>query len=487
MKILMSFNKKVIYLLLLISSCAANSLLGSNPKNVILFLVDDWGWTDGGVFGSDLYETPNIDGLAQRGVLFTQAYASCTVCSPSRASVMTGIYPAKLRVTDWIDGHSKNYKNTPLLEPDWTKKLEHSRVTIAEVLQGYGYKTASIGKWHLTPKVQPGSDQEVAYCPKAHGFDVNIGGNQFGGPGSYFAPFSGGRKEMINMPQAEVGEHLTDRLTDEAVKVITDWKDEAFFIYFPYYAVHAPIQGKPELVDKYEEKVKPGLRHKNAVYASMIETMDRSIGRVIETLEQLGIAGDTMIILTGDNGGLDPRDSGRITDNHPLRDGKGSVYEGGVRVPCIIASPNGEKGVVSETPVISMDYFSTILAALNLDFQSYKTDGKNLMSLVMGEENELDERDLFWHYPHYHELGATPYSAIRSGKYRLIEYHLDGNIELYDLDNDIGERKELSRQMPDVVHRLKQRLYDWLEDTNAQIPRENPNYDPQSPTFKKRL
>lgn len=471
-----------IFCLFIFSSLASSSLLGK-PHNVILFLVDDWGWTDGGVFGSDLYETPNIDALAERGVRFTQAYATCTVCSPTRASVMTGLYPARLRVTDWIDGHTPNYTNTPMSEPDWTKKLEHSRVTIAEALREHGYKTASVGKWHLTPIVTPGSEEELAYCPDKHGFDVNIGGNQYGAPGSYFAPFSQRRKVMFNMPEAEEGKHLTECLTDEAIKLIEGWKDEPFFIYFPYYAVHTPIQGIQELVAKYEDKIKPGMLHTNAGYASMVESTDQSIGRILQVLENLDLADETLIILTGDNGGLDPDDSGRITDNFPLRNGKGSVYEGGVRVPCVIYAPDGRAGVVSDTPVISIDYFPTILAALGLSDDRYVTDGEDLMPVVRGEAKSLEERDLFWHYPHYHTQGATPYSAIRSGDYRLIEYHRDGNIELYNLAKDIGEQNELSRELPHIVHQLKTKLRRWLESVDAQMAVPNPKYDPEQATL----
>lgn len=461
----------------------AASLVARAPSKVLLLLVDDWGWTDGGVFGSDLYETPNIDRLAAMGVRFTDAYAACTVCSPSRAALLTGQYPARLGLTDWISGHSRHYRNPPLLEPDWTRQLDHEQVTIAEVLQARGFRTANVGKWHLTPEAEPGSEAERAYWPETQGFEVNIGGNQFGMPGSYFAPFSRGARQLANMPAAEAGDYLTDRLTDEAVALIERWKDERFFLYLPYYTVHTPIQAKPEKVARYEQKLQPGLRHTNATYAAMVESLDESVGRLLQALTTAGILDDTLIILTGDNGGLDPGDRGRITNNAPLRDGKGSVYEGGVRVPCIVRLPGGAAGVVNETPVISNDFFVTILQSLAIEASpTHPTDGVDLTPLLKGEAQGLPARDLFWHYPHYHTEGATPYSAIRRGDFRLIEYHLDGNVELYNLRDDLGEQVELSRQLPHVTTQLRTALHAWRQSVGAQMPTPNPAYDPALPT-----
>lgn len=467
-------------LCILFISCGL--LEGKPLQNVIFILVDDWGWTDGGVLGSDYYETPHIDRLAAEGVRFTQAYAACTVCSPTRAAILTGLNPARLRVTDWIGGHSRHYTNPPLLEPDWTRRLEHSRTTIAEVLRKEGYRTASIGKWHLTPDGEPGSAEVSAYWPEHHGFEVNVGGNRYGGPGSYFAPFSGPDRSMANMPPAEEGDFLTDRLTDEAIRVIEKWRNERFFIYLPFYAIHTPIQGKPELVAKYLRKLRPGLRHTQPEYAALVESTDHAIGRILAALERFGLDSQTLIILTGDNGGLDRGDAGRFTDNFPLRNGKGSVYEGGIRVPLIFRLPGCVPGKIVDFPVISMDFFPTILEILGIDEPDLDFDGISLRPLLTDNRDTLSPRDLFWHYPHYHVEGATPYSAVRSGNFRLIEYHLDGNVELYNLSEDPGERMELSRRLPHVTFRLRNRLNEWRSSVSAQMPTPNPHYTIAKPT-----
>lgn len=478
-------NPKTLLWMAALVALAPLNLFSAEPvRNVVVLLVDDWGWTDGGVFGSDLYETPNIDELAAQGIRFTDAYAACTVCSPTRAALMTGLYPARLRVTDWISGHSKRYQNPPLLEPDWTQKLEHDQTTLAEVLREHGFRTANVGKWHLTPDVEPGSEGERAYWPEHHGFEVNIAGNQYGKPGSYFAPFSRGARQMFNMPDAAEGEHLTDRLTDEAIRLIQQWKDERFFLYLPYYMVHTPIQEEPGRIAKYGSRIRDDMLHTNAAYAAMVERLDDSVGHILQALDELGLSDNTLIVLTGDNGGLDPNDTGRITNNAPLRDGKGSVYEGGVRVPCVIRIPGGVEGGVTAQPMITNDLFPTLLAATGLDPFQHPSDGLNLTPLLRGESDSLPERDLFWHYPHYHTQGATPYSAIRRGDFRLIEYHVDGNVELYNLSEDIGERVELSRKLPHVTAQLRATLHEWRKSVQAQMPQVNPDYDPTLPTYR---
>ncbi|MBK1875260.1 sulfatase [Pelagicoccus mobilis] len=468
-------------LLTLIAAFPTTSIeADEKPLNIILFLVDDWGWTDGGVFGSDLYQTPNMDKLAREGTLFSQAYAACTVCSPTRSAVLTGLYPARTYLTDWIGGHAPNYSNLPLQEPEWTKKLEFKHTTIAEVLKQNGYRTASIGKWHLTPKGKPGSPEVAAYWPEHHGFDKNIGGNQFGSPGSYFAPYGKGDGIRLNMPESKKGDYITDRLVDEAVELIENWKDDPFFFYFPLYNVHLPLQAKDEYIALYQDKVKPGMRHTNAKYAAMVHAVDVAIGRVSDALEAAGLSENTMIILTGDNGGLI---RGGLTSNAPLREGKGSVYEGGVRVPCVVKLPGGAQGARNETPIISNDFFPTILSAAGIQNIVNDTDGQDLTPILSGASETIADRDLFWHYPHYHTQGSTPYSAIRSGDYRLIEYHRDGNVELYNLANDIGECNDLSRHQPHIVNKLKQKLHAWRDSVSAQMPTPHPDYDPTKPTL----
>ncbi len=484
----MTFSHRWAHILLIVLSFGLPFSLRAThhekQMNVILLLVDDWGWTDGSVFGSDLYETPNIDRLAAEGIRFTQGYAACTVCSPSRAAVLTGLYPARLHLTDWIAGHSERFKNRPVLQPEWTQRLEHDHITIAEVLQEHGYRTANVGKWHLTPKDEPGGALEAAYWPEKHGFEVNIAGNQWGAPGSYFAPFDRRRRYMANMPEAEEGAYLTDVLTDETIRLIEQWSNEPFFIYMPYYTVHTPIQSKPEIIEYYRNKVHPGLRHTNPAYAAMVHSLDESVGRILETLERLDLSDKTLIILTGDNGGLDPDDKGRITNNAPLRDGKGSEFEGGVRVPFVIRMPGDANDKVNATPAISNDIMPTVLSALELETHAHLTDGIDLMPVIRGESDTLPGRDLFWHYPHYHTQGATPYSAIRSGDYRLIEYHIDGNVKLYNLKEDIGETLDLSRKLPHIVNRLRDKLHAWRQSVNAQMPIPNPEYHPLEPTTR---
>lgn len=457
-------------------------LLAKQPPNLIFILVDDWGWTDGGVFGSDLYQTPTMDQLAQEGIRFSTAYAASTVCSPTRAALMTGQYPARIRVTDWIDGHTRRFRNKPLLEPEWTQRLEHSTVTIAERLKEAGYRTASIGKWHLTPKANRVEDEEP-YWPEHHGFGTNIAGNQHGGPGDYFAPFDqSGSRIFSNMPKAEEGAYLTDVLAREAVNWIEQVKGGPFFLYMPFYAVHTPIEGRQDLVEKYEGIVSSSRRHRNIEYAAMVESTDQAIGKILEALDNLGIRENTWIFITGDNGGLDRKDTGDPTDNFPLRNGKGSVYEGGVRVPGVVAGPGVCGGRVIDTPVITMDFYPTMLSLAGLELPS-DSDGVDLKSALVTKEGVVPERDLFWHYPHYHAEGATPYTAVRSGFFRLIEYHLDENVELYNLETDPGETQDLSRELPHIVIQLRQKMDDWRKSVNAQFPTANPDYDPTKPTF----
>ncbi len=450
------------------------------PLNVVLLLVDDWGWTDGGVFGSDLYETPAIDRLAADGVRFTQAYAACTVCSPTRAALMTGKNPARLRVTDWIAGHSTRFQNRRLLEPNWTKYLAHEEVTVAERLRAMGYRTASVGKWHLTPDGEPGSPRNRAYYPEHHGFDVNVAGNRWGMPGGFFAPYGNDRRVMVNMPDVPEGTYLTDALTNETVRLIDAWRADPFFIYLPYFAVHTPIQAREDLIAKFTPKVRPDGTHRNPVYAGMVAAVDESVARIRAALESAGVADRTLIILTGDNGGLLGGGETGITSNVPLRDGKGSVYEGGVRVPAVAYLPGGAAGAVEDQPVITMDFTKTIVALTGAD-ASDMPDGVDLSSVLQRGRLASPPRDLFWHYPHYHIQGAEPYSAIRSGDYRLIEYHADRTVELYHLAEDIGETTNLAEREPDRVRELLGRLDSWRKEVGAQMPPPNPDHDATQP------
>lgn len=456
-------------LIMTVAAASAVPLIAAEPQrkpNVILILIDDMGWSDLGCTGSDLFQTPNIDRLAVQGVRFANAYAACTVCSPTRAAIMTGKYPARLHVTDWIAGHAR--PKAKLRIPDWTQFLPKEEVTLAAALKPAGYVTVSIGKWHLGPL--------QGHAPTDHGFDTNIAGWHMGQPPSYFAPY-----KIPTLAEGPKGEYLTDRLTDEACAFMEKHKDGPFFIYLPHYCVHTPLQAKEALVKQYKEKVTPGQRHTNATYAAMIHSLDEGVGRVMAKLDELKLAESTFVVFTSDNGGLL-----RSTDNKPLRAGKGSAYEGGVRVPLIIRWPGiAPQGAVSDEPVISTDLYPTVLEVAGTagDAAHNKSvDGTSLVPLLKDPKSTLKRDAIFWHYPHYHPGGATPYSAVRAGDWRLVEFFEDDRVELYNLRHDAGEAKDLTAEMPDKAAELRKRLHDWRATVDAQLPTPNPNYDPKAPT-----
>ncbi len=472
----------IVAVLLLLYGCSApeEPATEAEKPNFLILLVDDLGWTDLGVYGSDLYETPSIDQLASDGVRFTNAYAACTVCSPTRASMMTGQYPARTHVTDWIRGHQRPHAK--LAVPDWTMKLEHEHVSLAKALKGAGYKTAHVGKWHLLPTGEPDQDE---YMPTRHGFDINIGGNQWGAPPTYFYPYARGERTLGPMPEGgEEGEYLTDRLTEEAIKVLDDWQSGPFLMYFAYYNVHTPIEAKPSDIAYFRPLVKPGMRHTNPTYAGMVASVDRSVGQLRAKLEALGMADNTVIIFTSDNGGLDRNGTGDPTENEPLREGKGSVYEGGVRVPAIIYWPGvTPMGAASDEPIITVDYYPTVLSIAGVPREpDHMVDGLDLTPVLQDPSASLARNSLYWHYPHYHSQGATPYSAIREGDFRLIEFFEDEHVELYNLGQDIGEEKNLAGEMPEKAQALREKLRAWRESVGAQMPSPNPDYDPQNPS-----
>jgi arylsulfatase A-like enzyme len=432
---------------------------GKPRPNFVFFLIDDMGWMDVGCNGSRCYETPNIDRLASQGMRFTNAYAACPVCSPTRASILTGKYPARLHLTDWIPGQTMPYEK--LRRPDFRQELPLEEVTIAEALKPAGYATASIGKWHLGTE---------PYYPEHQGFDVNFGGRHIGQPGSYFYPF----KQRPDVPKVKDNEYITDRLTDEALKFIEANKDRPFFLYLPHYAVHTPLEGKEEEVERFEKKGLPREGQNSAVYAAMIKSVDESVGRVMARLDELGIADNTVVIFMSDNGGL-----ARVTSNAPLRSGKGTLYEGGVREPMIVRWPGVVKpGSVCDTPVISVDFFPTILAMAGVPMTVDNIDGVDLTPLLHGGTAPAREA-LYWHYPHYHAGGATPGGAIREGDYKLIDYYGEERFELYELKADLGEQNDLAEKMPEKARELRRKLHDWLHKVDAQMHTPNPNYDPK--------
>ena len=471
---------RLLFILLLCGFVSASAQVRpAAPKlNVVLILADDLGWTDLACFGSDFHETPHLDRLAREGMKFTQNYSACTVCSPTRAALMTGKYPARLHITDWIPGRMPD--NPKLLVPDWSKQLPLAETTIAKVFKSAGYRTASIGKWHL-------GDEE--FYPEKHGFDVNIAGLNAGSPPTYFSPW-----RIKTITDGRDGDYLTDRLGEEAAGLIEKWRDQPFFLYLPHFAVHTPIQGRADLVAKYQQKLKPGLRHNNPAYAAMVESLDAAVGRVLTKLDELKLAERTLVAFTADNGGLITRG---VTTNAPLRLGKASAYEGGVRVPAIVRWPGVTKpGSVSDTPVITMDWLPTLLEAAGLGVPASagrmppeggtpSTDGVSLVPLLRGT-GTLPARDLFWHYPHHQHYqlgGAMPYGAIRRGDFKLVEHFNEMKVELYNLREDLSEARDLAAAQPQKVAELRDRLHAWRKEVGAQMPTPNPNYNPAKPEY----
>lgn len=443
--------------------------------NIVFILADDLGWADLGCYGSTFYETPHLDRLAQRGMRFTDAYAAGNVCSPTRASILTGKSPARLHLTDWLPGRTDR-PDQPLMRPAIVSGLPLEEVTFAETLKAAGYQTAFIGKWHL-------GDSPDLY-PEHQGFDLNLGGCGLGHPDSYFSPY-----HIPNLPDGPVGESLNDRLTDEALKFIARANGKPFLLYLAHYAVHTPLQAKPAVIEKYRAKAARRMATGPAfisdhgrqvrqtqdqpIYGAMVESLDDSVGRVMDQLAALGLADNTLIIFTSDNGGLSTAE-GMPTSNLPLRAGKGWGYEGGVREPLIIAWPGvTQPGSVSHEPVISMDFYPTLLEATRLPgLPSQTRDGASIVPVLRG--GALPQRPLFWHYPHYSNQGGSPHGAVRLGDFKLIEGYEDGKAELYHLKDDIGEQRDLAASQPAKTSELIQLLHDWRTAVGAQMPAANP-------------
>jgi arylsulfatase A-like enzyme/ubiquinone/menaquinone biosynthesis C-methylase UbiE len=444
--------------------------LDEEAPNVVLILVDDLGWMDLSCQGSEIYRTPNIDRIATEGARFTEFYAAAAICSPTRAAVQTGRYPARVGVTDWIrarfqggampaDGVNPSGHYHPSEKPLEVAKnalwMNLKETTIAEALKPAGYSTGYIGKWHL------GMD---AHYPTAQGYEVNLGGCDYGQPPSYFDPFSNKTLEGIpHLEPREEGQYLTDREADEAVAFIRERAAERFFLQLANYAVHTPIQAKPELVEAW--RAEKGEREYNAVYAAMVQSVDECVGRVLDELDALGLTDETLILFTSDNGGLKGP-----TDNTPLRSGKGYPYEGGIRVPLLARWPGViPAGSMVESATNSIDLLPTIVDACGGALPRAPIDGVSLMGVLTGKV-ELPERDLFWHFPHYRGGVKAPYSIVRSGDWKLIRYWGLGN-ELYHLGEDLGERDDRSGAEPEVVSELSRKLEDHLRELRAIRPR----------------
>ncbi|RZJ72602.1 MAG: DUF4976 domain-containing protein [Flavobacterium sp.] len=452
---------------LLCLSSWAQTITPSKP-NIVIFLIDDLGQQDLSCYGASFYKTPAIDQLASKGVKFSNAYSASTVCSPTRAALMTGKYPARLHITDWITG--KKVPFAKLAVPDWTLYLPLEEKTIAESLKEVGYTTWHVGKWHL------GGDEK--YWPQHQGFDVNIAGNLRGSPlknnkyNGYFSPYG-----LDMMQDGPTGEYLTDRLTDEAVKLIKAHKGDhqPFFLNLAHYAVHVPIQGKDDKVKKYKTLLTEPDPQKNPVYAAMIESVDESIAKVMKTLKEEKLLDNTLIIFASDNGAL-----ASISTSKPFREGKGWAYEGGTRTPLMMYWKGKiEGGKVIDEPAITMDIYSTIMEVVGAKEQE-NVDGKSLLPVIY--ENKKYDRPLFWHYPHYHL--DKPHSSVRYHDWKLIQYFEDMHYELYDLKNDIGEIKDLAKQNPKVVSEMGMMLIKWRAQVKAQMPTINSNYNPEKADAK---
>ena len=515
--------------LLLLAICqTTNCQANDQPPNVVFFLVDDLGWRDLGCYGSRFYETPHVDAFAKQGVRFTQAYAACHVCSPTRASIMTGKYPARLQLTDWLPGR-REFPFQRFMNAAIHQHLPLEETTIAEALKAHGYATGHFGKWHLG---------EDPHGPLQQGFDVQIPRWNKGWPNAgYHAPF---RLEGLNDAP---GEYLTDRLTDEALKFIEQNRSRPFFLYLSHFAVHDPIQGRTELVAKYQAKlsrnradngnrsfilegnpdddaplsrdrldallddeayrgyrvlpnrtVKIKQQQDNVQFAAMVESMDASFGRVRAKLAELGLADNTIVIFFSDNGGMSAANFGRpqrvvaadqldaafSTSNLPLRGAKGWLYEGGIRVPLIVKWPAAEIApAVCDVPVISTDFYPTILEMTGVAPRPQQhQDGVSLAALLKGAKS-LDREAIYWHFPHYSNHGMqSPGGAIRSGDYKLLEYYENDNVQLFNLARDPGEQHDLARDEPQRAAKLRDLFHRWRTRVSARMMLPNADYQP---------
>jgi arylsulfatase A-like enzyme len=454
----------------------------SRPPNIVFILVDDLGWTDLGCYGSSFYDTPNVDALAASGMRFTDAYAACPVCSPSRASIMTGRYPQRFSATDYFGAPQPETwkRNTELLPAAYGDRLPLEEVTLAEALHDEGYATFFAGKWHLGPE---------GFWPEDQGFDVNRGGIQRGGPyggDRYFSPY--GNERLSDGPK---GEHLPDRLATETVDFMGVNRDRPFLAYLSFYSVHTPLMARADLKEKYEARAaelnvgderwgKEGKRRArlvqdHAIYGGMVEAMDAAVGKVLTALEELGLAENTVVILMSDNGGLSTSE-GHPTSNLPLRAGKGWLYEGGIREPLIVRWPGvTAPGSTDDTPITSVDFFPTIMQITGAQPSGeQEIDGVSFTSLLGG--GELERGPIFWHYPHYGNQGGAPGAAVRDGKWKLIEWYGVEQLELYDLESDLGEENNVAAENSAVVAHMKGLLQAWHAEVGSRMPTTNPGF-----------
>ena len=461
-------------LALLLAATLSAAVRAPARPNIVFILADDLGYTDIGANNpKTFYETPNIDRLARRGTRFTQGYSACCVCSPTRGSIMTGKYPPRFGITDFIPG----MRSGKLLSARNADHLPLAETTIAEALRDGDYATFFAGKWHL------GNGE---FFPGAQGFPPDLGGTA-----QFYYP-----KSDLPLPNPKDDPKTTERVVNEAVKFIDTHKDRPFYAYLPFLAVHTPIGARADLVAKYENKKasfppeawgqererQVRLVQNNAIYAAMLEQLDTGIGRVLATLEKNGLTEKTVVVFMSDNGGLSTSE-GHPTSNLPLRAGKGWPYEGGVRVPWIVCAPGVTKpGSTCDAPVISTDYYPTLLELAGLPAKPEQhLDGVSLVALLKGTATSRG-RPLYWHYPHYGNQGGAPHGAIRDGDWKLIEWYEDGALELYNVPADIGEKNNLAAQQPEKVRELRAKLVAWRAEVGAIMPTPNPDFDPNAKT-----
>ncbi len=455
---------------------------GQPPQpNVVVILADDLGWRDLSCTGSPFYQTPHIDRLATEGMRFTQGYAACQVCSPSRGAIMTGKSPARLKITDYIGAPSGTdwKRNTRLLPAHYLRQLPAAEITMAEAFRDSGYRTFFAGKWHL------GGEGSL---PTDHGFDINIGGHQAGSPpGGFFSPYKNPK-----LSDGPPGESLPVRLGQETADFIRAHREQPFFAFLAFYSVHAPIQTSERLWQKYQPRAssRDPVDHRflidrtlpvrqvqdHPVYAGMVESMDDGVGQVLDALDELGLVDNTIVVFTSDNGGVSSGD-GYATSNLPLRGGKGRQWEGGIREPFLVRWPGHIRpGTTCDTPVIGTDLFPTLLDLCGLpQLPGQHEDGVSLRPLVEGAA--LPMRPLYWHYPHYGNQGGEPSSIIRAGDWKLIRYLEDGRVELYNIATDPGEQSNVAESSPERVLKMTAALDDWLQAVAADMPAPNPQFD----------
>lgn len=481
-----------------ILAAAALAVVACTPSasppspNVVLIIIDDLGWRDLGVTGSPFYDTPAVDRLAAEGTRFTRFYAASPVCSPTRASIMSGKHPARLGITNWIGGGD----TARLIEPDNVTQLPLDEVTLGEAFRNAGYATGYFGKWHLGG---PG------FMPRDQGFDVMRAVNHAGQPGAYFAPYRNDDWAITNVPDLDgdpPGSYLTDRLTDEALRFLAQPRDRPFLLVLAHYAVHTPLQSKPDLEARYaarRDALPPDTapfrmehggaftkeRQDNPVYAGMIASVDESVARLLAALDTLALADRTIVVFVSDNGGLStlPRAGPRVpTSNRPLRAGKGWVYEGGVRIPFVVRWPGVvPAGVVTDVPGMTTDLYPTLLDLAGLPARPAQTlDGVSLASTLRGT-GEPPSRPLFWHFPHYHGSGHRPAGAVQRGRFKLIEWFETGAVELYDLTADPAESVNLATANPDTTRALRALLAGWRTGVGARMPAPNPAWQARGP------